>query len=194
MEEKKNFFYRNIPNFITGIRLVAAIVMIFLEALTLPFFLVYGICGLSDALDGFLARKLKVSSKVGSMLDSIADLLFYFVMMMKILPVMAELLEWQHWMIIIIPTILHLLAYLICMIKFKKFSSLHTYANKVLSFLVFAFPFFFIGKIYDLYNTYIYIGGIFALYSSLEINIIHLFAKEYDERNKSIFLINKKSN
>ena len=194
MEKKPNFFYRNLPNFITVVRLAGSLAIIFLEALSLPFLIIYAVCGVSDALDGFLARKLKLDSKLGSLLDSVADLAFYFVMMLKMLPIMAELLEWQHWAIIIVPTFFHLLAYIICLVKFKRFSALHTYANKVLGFLVFIFPFFFIGEVYMVYNLYIYIGGVFALYSSIEINLIHLFSSIYDETNKSIFLLNKKTN
>ena len=36
-----------------------------------------------------------------------------------------------------------------------------------------------------------YIGGVFALYSAVETNLIHIVAKHYDERNKSIFLVRR---
>ena len=39
-----------------------------------------------------------------------------------------------------------------------------------------------------------YIGGVIALYSAIEINLIHLIARTYDERNKSIFLIKRNQN
>ena len=180
-----------IPNAITGIRIIAAIALIFLQALSLPFFLVYGICGLTDAFDGFIARKLKAESKFGGVLDSVSDLLFYGVMAYKILPTMIRLLDSLSWVLIITATSLHIIAYIICAFKFKKFSAIHTYANKALGLIVFAFPFSFIGEIYLLYTIYVYAGSIIALYSAVEINLIHIIAKEYSIKNKSIFLIKK---
>ena len=186
-----NIIKRNLANLITLIRIFGAIVLIFLEPLSLPFFIVYGVCGFSDAIDGFVARKLGVSSPFGAALDSFSDLLFYGVMAAKIFPTLRDNLSILQWVIIAVPTALHLVAYIICMIKFSKFSAIHTYANKVLGALVYAFPFFFIGNIPLLYGLYMYIGGVFALYSALETNLIHIVAKRYDEKNKSIFLVKR---
>lgn len=182
---------KNLANFITLIRIFGAIAIIFLEPLSLPFFIVYGVCGFSDAIDGFVARKLGSASSFGAALDSFSDLLFYGVMAAKIFPTLQRLLTVFQWIIIAVPTALHLIAYIICMIKFGKFSSIHTYANKVLGALVYAYPFFFIGEINLLYSLYMYIGGVFALYSSVETNLIHIIAHRYDERNKSIFLVKR---
>lgn len=188
-----NIIRKNLANLITLIRIFGAIALIFLEPLSLPFFIVYGVCGFSDAVDGFVARKLGVSSPFGAALDSFSDLLFYGVMAAKIFPILRETLHLLEWIIIAVPTALHLIAYIVCMVKFSKFSSIHTYANKVLGALVYAFPFFFIN--YHLgwwgYLPYIYIGGVFALYSSVETNLIHIVAKRYDEKNKSIFLVKR---
>lgn len=182
---------KNLANFITLIRIFGAITLIFLEPLSVPFFIVYGICGFSDAIDGVVARKLGTSSPFGAALDSFSDLLFYGVMAAKIFPTMQRLLTTFQWIIIAVPTGLHLIAYIICMIKFSKFSSIHTYANKVLGALVYAYPFFFIGEVALVYGIYMYVGGVIALYSSIETNLIHIIAKRYDERNKSIFLVKR---
>ena len=186
-----NVIKRNLANIITSIRIIGALSLIFLEPLSLPFFIVYGVCGLSDAFDGFVARKLGISSSLGSALDSISDLLFYGIMAAKIFPILTHALNTLEWIIIAVPTALHFIAYIICVIKFNKFSAIHTYANKLLGLLIYAFPFFLIGLIPLLYGLYIYIGGVFALYSAIEINLIHLIAKEYNEKNKSIFLIKR---
>ena len=182
---------KNLANFITLIRIIGAIALIFLEPLSVPFFIVYGICGFSDAIDGLVARKLGTSSQFGAALDSFSDLLFYGVMAAKIFPTLRDCLNVFQWIIIAVPTGLHLIAYIVCMIKFTKFSAIHTYANKLLGVLVYAYPFFFIGKNADVYGLYMYIGGVFALYSSVETNLIHIVAHRYDERNKSIFLVKR---
>lgn len=186
-----NFFKKNAANLITLIRIFGAIALITLEPLSLPFFIVYGVCGLSDAFDGLVARKLGVESSFGSALDSLSDLLFYGVMAAKLFPTFQRLLTPWQWAIIVTPTALHFLAYIICAIKFNRFSAIHTYANKALGLLVYAFPFFFIGEIPLLWGIYMYVGGAIALYSGIEINLIHLISRRYDTRNKSVFFIRR---
>ena len=60
--------------------------MIFTEALSYPFYYFYIWCGLSDILDGFVARKLKIVSSLGSKLDTVSDLFLYGTMMIQIMP------------------------------------------------------------------------------------------------------------
>ena len=189
-----NFFKKNAANLITLIRIFGAIALIMLEPLSLPFFIVYGVCGLSDAFDGLVARKLGVQSSFGSALDSLSDLLFYGVMAAKLFPTFQRLLLPYQWVIIGVPTALHFIAYIICAIKFNRFSAIHTYANKALGLLVYAFPFFFIGEIPLLWTIYMIVGGVIALYGSIEINLIHIIAKKYDTRNKSIFFVRRNEN
>ncbi len=189
-----NFFKKNAANLITLIRIFGAIALIMLEPLSLPFFIVYGVCGLSDAFDGLVARKLGVQSSFGSALDSLSDLLFYGVMAAKLFPTFQRLLLPYQWVIIAVPTALHFIAYIICAIKFNRFSAIHTYANKALGLLVYAFPFFFIGEIPLLWTIYMIVGGVIALYGSVEINLIHIIAKKYDTRNKSIFFVRRNEN
>jgi len=112
----------------------------------------------------------------------------------KIFPILVNVLKVHQWIIIAVPTALHFIAYIICAIKFNRFSAVHTYANKILGLFIYAFPFFLIGLVPLVYSIYMYIGGVFALYSSFELNLIHLIAKQYDERNKSIFLIKRNQN
>lgn len=189
-----NFFKKNAANLITLIRIFGAIALIMLEPLSLPFFIVYGVCGLSDAFDGLVARKLGIQSSFGSALDSLSDLLFYGVMAAKLFPTFQRLLLPYQWVIIGVPTALHFIAYIICAIKFSRFSAIHTYANKALGLLVYAFPFCFIGEIPLLWTIYMIVGGVIALYGSVEINLIHIIAKKYDTRNKSIFFIRRNEN
>ena len=189
-----NFFKKNAANLITLIRIFGAIALIMLEPLSLPFFIVYGVCGLSDAFDGLVARKLGIQSSFGSALDSLSDLLFYGVMAAKLFPTFQRLLLPYQWVIIAVPIVLHFIAYIICAIKFSRFSAIHTYANKALGLLVYAFPFFFIGEIPLLWTIYMIVGGVIALYGSVEINLIHIIAKRYDTRNKSVFFVRRNEN
>lgn len=74
-------------NIITGFRIVGSIFLLHLSVFTLEFYIVYLLCGLSDMIDGTIARKTDSVSELGSKLDTIADLIFVIVVMIKILPV-----------------------------------------------------------------------------------------------------------
>ena len=65
----------NIPNFITLIRilLIPLIVILLMEDKADLAFLTFVIAGVSDALDGFIARLFKQKTKLGAFIDPIAD-------------------------------------------------------------------------------------------------------------------------
>lgn len=50
------------------------------------FFVLYILCGISDVLDGLIARALHTESEIGATLDSVADLIFAIMYIIKILP------------------------------------------------------------------------------------------------------------
>lgn len=134
-------FKKNAANFVTGIRILGAIALIFVEPLSLGFYLVFGICGLSDAVDGFIARKLKITSSFGSKLDSVADISFYSVMMIKLFNNLNEMLQKWLWIFLFIILFIRLMVYLLSAIKFNRFSSLHTILNKATGAGLFILPF-----------------------------------------------------
>lgn len=185
------FIKNNLANFITIARIGLAISLIFLDLFTVEFYIVYGICGLSDVLDGYVARKLHTTTRFGSVLDSLSDWFYLVVLAVKLFPTCQRLLPVASWVLIITTLFFHLCAYAICFGKFRKFSALHTYMNKMMSFLLFCLPFAFIGEIELLYTLYTIIGGALSLIGALEIFFIHIIAKEYDSRNKSIIILMK---
>ena len=134
-------FIRNLANLITGSRIAATIALIFLEVLSKPFMYVHIWCGLSDVLDGFVARTTKTVSTFGSKLDSVSDLLFYTVMMLKIWPYLKRYLPDYVWILIYLVVGYRALLYLFVGIKKKVFISGHSYLNKATGFQMFFLPF-----------------------------------------------------
>ncbi len=65
----------NIPNLITLLRiiLVPVVVILLIQGSFLKALMVFIVAGLSDALDGFLARVLNQQTALGAYLDPIAD-------------------------------------------------------------------------------------------------------------------------
>lgn len=66
---------RNLPNLLTGLRLLLAlpVAWVILEERYDQALLLAAVAGISDALDGFLARRLQAESRLGALLDPIAD-------------------------------------------------------------------------------------------------------------------------
>ena len=71
----------NLPNYITSIRLIFTIpLIIFLETNNILFvwiIILFG--GLTDYLDGHIARKFKLKTKIGAILDPLADKIFLII-------------------------------------------------------------------------------------------------------------------
>ncbi|MBR2787604.1 MAG: CDP-alcohol phosphatidyltransferase family protein [Erysipelotrichaceae bacterium] len=132
---------KNLANFITSIRLVGAICLIFTETLSKPFLIIYVISGITDALDGFVARKLNIVSDFGRKLDSVSDLLFSGIMLLKIFPILLEKTPSYIPILIYIAVGIRVLCYIFVGIRFKKFSSRHTVYNKIITGLMFFLPF-----------------------------------------------------
>lgn len=126
---------RHLANSITISRILLSVILLPTKTFTLPFYFLYIYCGVSDMVDGVIARRTDSTSRAGASLDSIADILFTAVCMVKILPVL-ELKNWMwEWIgIIILIKIINLVYGFICC---RKMVFLHTVGNKVTGILLF---------------------------------------------------------
>jgi len=75
-----------IPNLLSLLRIVLCLPLLLVDAMTLPFWVLYVIAGTTDMLDGFLARRWDVESKFGARLDSLADFVFVIAVGYKLFP------------------------------------------------------------------------------------------------------------
>ena len=78
---------KQIANIITGVRILGSVVLLPLSVFTMEFNIIYLLCGLSDMIDGTIARRTNSVSEFGSKLDTVADFIFVIVVMIKLLPV-----------------------------------------------------------------------------------------------------------
>ena len=71
---------KNIPNFISILRVFLApiFLLLFIYNYYLAAFLAFFIATITDALDGYIARKYKLVSKFGSIIDPLADKILVF--------------------------------------------------------------------------------------------------------------------
>ena len=63
-------------NVITGLRILVSAVLLFCPVFSPIFYVLYLIAGLSDMVDGVIARKTNSVSEFGSRLDGVADFVF----------------------------------------------------------------------------------------------------------------------
>jgi CDP-diacylglycerol--glycerol-3-phosphate 3-phosphatidyltransferase len=171
-----------IPNTLTFLRILGSVMLLFLEPLSTPFFTLYLVCGATDILDGYIARKTHNISKVGAALDSIADFIFLAVMLFLFIPIISLEAMACYWIIGI--AVIRILSLFIGYAKYRTLASLHTYANKATGLSLFLFPFIF--KFCGI-TIAEYIILIMASLSALEDIAINITSKALNINIKSIF-------
>lgn len=134
---------KQLPNFLTTLRIIFSLGMAVCKSLSVPFILLYLAAGMTDMLDGFAARKLNAVSSFGERYDSIADVIFIGICLFQILPVL-HLKSWQIVWIVVIALIKGS-TLLFSYVYHRKKRFLHTTANKVTGFLLFLSPLFLMG-------------------------------------------------
>ena len=174
----------NAPNCITALRIVGAVVMMFTKIFTKEFYIVYTLCGITDVLDGFVARMTKTTSDFGAKLDSVADLIFYGTMLFKLLPEMLSAMPNAMPVMIASLVALRVCTYLMAAFRYKKFASLHTYLNKASGFSCFLMPYLvWMGVPQNIVYSIVY--GI-AIAAGLDEMLIHSSAKNYTRGNRTV--------
>ncbi len=123
---------------ITVSRILFSLLLLGFSPDSIPFAAFYLLCGLTDVLDGFAARKLHTESKKGANLDSIADLVFAVVYSVKILPLLNLPLWIWIWTVIIAVT--KIIGILIASKRAHKMSIEHSFGNKLTGLLLFLLP------------------------------------------------------
>ena len=124
-----------LPNIITLLRIAGALGLLFCDVTGGMFWIIYGLCGFSDIVDGWLARKLKCVTKTGALLDSVADICFVACCAWKLLPIL-ELPQWL-WLWAGVIVAIKVVNQLSALIMYRRCCFPHTIANKATGFLLF---------------------------------------------------------
>lgn len=177
-----------IPNLITSTRIVGSIGLLFTNPMSVTFFVLYTLCGISDAIDGWVARATKSTTEFGTKLDSVADILFYTAMAIQVFPYLLRDLPIALWCVAGAVIFTRIIIYLFVAIKHHRFASIHTYLNKATGFVIFVIPYFIACAGTVLICS---IVGLISCLATIEELVIHLCAKEYPPKVKSIFLLRK---
>ena len=129
---------RHVANIITGFRIVCSLSMLLFPAFSPAFYAAYILCGISDMVDGTIARKTNSASEFGAKLDTAADFSFAAISFIKLLPV----IHMPNWLLIwiLVIAIIKVCNMILGFVLLKKFISLHTAMNKLTGLLLFLLP------------------------------------------------------
>lgn len=127
----------NTANLITGARIPLSLLLLFFEPDTAAFAVLFCVCGMTDMIDGTVARKTGSAGRMGEKLDSIADLVFVIVCFYKLLPLLSAPVPILLWTAGIACVRIANLIY--ACVKKRKTVFMHTAANKLTGLLLFLF-------------------------------------------------------
>ena len=129
---------KHIANTITSCRVFGSVFLLLFPVFSVEFYIIYIICGLSDMIDGTIARKTNSVSDFGAKIDTAADLVFVAVSFIKLLPTIH--IPWWLWIWGGIITIIKICNIIWGFVSKKQFIALHTIMNKATGLLLFLFP------------------------------------------------------
>ena len=90
-----------LANLISGTRILCSAALLICPAFSASFYVLYLMAGLTDMIDGAVARMTGTTSEFGAKLDTAADFVFVAVCLWKLLPSLAVPLWLWIWIVLI---------------------------------------------------------------------------------------------
>ena len=132
-----------------------------------------GVSYATDAIDGYIARKLKISSERGSQLDSYGDQLTFAAAILGLIVFETAFMR-ENYLLILIAFVPYLIQMFLAFRKYGKATAFHTYLAKLSAVTqgVFILWLLFFGPVYWLFYSMIVIG---ILETIEEITLIYMY-------------------
>ncbi|WP_352399586.1 CDP-alcohol phosphatidyltransferase family protein [Anaerotignum sp.] len=158
------------PNALTVARIIGSVFLLWVKPLSAEFILIYLFCGITDGLDGFIARRFQLASPFGATLDSVADCCFILITLIRVIPIMHLPLWGLFWLGGI--SLIKGSTLFIGLMKYRALAFLHTYLNKVTGGVLFAFPILYLPLGMKLSIVLLCLVASIAAIEELAINIV----------------------
>ena len=178
---------KQIPNTLCWMRILCAFGLLLFLPYSFWFMVLYIFAGITDMIDGTIAKKLNAGSKFGANLDGMADLLFAFIGLYILLPI-VDFPPWATPVVLGILSI-RIISLIIAGIRFKQLVMLHTIGNKLV--VLIAWLIFILYMFMDV-EIILIIGCLVGFLAFSEDLFINCTSKEPDLNTKGI-LFKKKS-
>lgn len=174
---------KHLPNLLSAVRIPLALTLLFFQSLSAGFMVLYLACCITDALDGFLARRLDARTEFGARLDSAADFVLVVILLWKLWPVVAPDITIVVWVAAIV--FARLGAAVTARLRFGRFGFLHTWANKLTGVMLALYPLILLLT-FNRWPLYFLLTA--ASISAIEELVIELHAKCWDPDRKSLMI------
>lgn len=167
----------NIADWFSFYRIVAVPFLLFFiwlgEREVFAWFL--GLSYATDAMDGFIARQLKITSARGSQLDSYGDQMTLIVALVGLIVFETGFMR-ENYILLLIAIIPYVIQMIIAFRKYGKATAFHTYLAKFSAVIqaIFILWLLFFGPVYWLFYGMIVIG---VLETIEEITLIFMYDK-----------------
>ena len=125
-------------NVITVIRVICSIALLLCQFPSPAFYILYVTAGITDIIDGAVARKTDTVSEFGAKLDTAADFVFVVVCLIKLIPLL-DIPKWLYAWIAVI-ALVKIINIVTGYVMRKEFVAAHTVMNKVTGILLFILP------------------------------------------------------
>ena len=155
---------RHIPNIITLSRIPMAVALPFVQSSPAIFWTLYLLCGLSDILDGAVARLKGTVSRLGERLDTIADIIFVAVWMVLFIPAI-NVGRWL-WIWTGAIALIKVVNIISGFVMKKGFVAKHTLANKATGILLFLLPIILLWEVIKV--PYIILVSLLATFAAVQ--------------------------
>jgi len=177
---------KQIANILTSLRCALGVVLLCFNDITKEFIMIFTFTGLTDLIDGPIARKTNSISLLGSRLDTIADIIVYS-SLLKI-AIAKNLIKNDFLVWIVCAFLIYILSPVISFIKFHKAYFIHSWSAKILGFSCFLIPFFIYFLLFD---TYLVFLCVLISISACENVIMQLLSKKPNSDASTIFSVMK---
>lgn len=174
-------------NKITFLRILLVLSLLFLVNEQITFFVIYGISGLTDIIDGYIARKLHQESLLGAKLDSIADVLLSGIIFYYMIQYLDQIYP-IFYILFIIVLICKLIIIVLNYIKFHQWFIRHTISNKFSGILLFFIPF---TVFFQVLNSYLWILFVISFVTIIDEFLIFLFSRDMNINQKNAIIMLK---
>ena len=154
----------HIPNIITLSRIPMAVALPFVQSSPAIFWTLYLLCGLSDILDGAVARLTGTVSPLGERLDTLADIVFVAVWMVLFIPAI-NVGRWL-WIWTGIIAFIKVVNIISGFVMKKGFVAKHTPANKATGILLFLLPMIVLWEVIKV--PYIILVSLLATFAAVQ--------------------------
>jgi phosphatidylglycerophosphate synthase len=177
---------KSVPDLLCYARLLLVPAVLALALSNLPFYAGVALlaAGLTDMLDGIIARGWNIATAYGSRLDSIADTLMEVSAATAVLILKPGIFT-DHTLILGAWIAIEASSILLGWIKFRRIANLHLYLTKTAGIIAYAFVIYTLVIGYN--EAFFYAAAALLLVSSLECLILQLVAPSVDEHMKSVY-------